>query len=113
MSNKFHASLPCWSATTHVHVLNVLSQQQLINGSLEPARQYFAEHNDPVGRGELDVVRMFPSLGREKIVHAHTKLLKRWKPQLDLQRLCKDGHISIGKTTNTKMDCVGVKGQNL
>ena len=56
---------------------------------------------------------MNPSLGREKIIQAHTKLLKRWKPQLDLQRLCKDVHISVGKTTNTKMDCVGVKGHNL
>ena len=42
---------------------------------------------------------MFPSLNCEKIVQAHTKLLQRWKPQLDLQRPCKDVHIS-----DTKMD---------
>ena len=93
--------------------LNVLSQQHLIQGFFEPAKAYFSEHNEAVGGGELDVVRMFPSLSREKIVKARTTLLKRWKPQLDLQRLQKNVHVSVGKTSDTKMDCVGIKGQNL
>ena len=93
--------------------LNVLSWQHLIQGFLEPAKAYFIEHNEAVGGGELDVVRMFPSLRPEKIVQAHTTLLERWKPQLDLRRLQKNVHRSVGKTSDTKMDCVGIKGQNL
>ena len=56
---------------------------------------------------------MFPSLKREKIVSAHERLLKRWRPQLDLQRACKDVHISVAKTSAKRMDAVGVKGTSL
>ena len=98
-------------------ILNVLSQQHMITGFLEPARQYFRETKTPVwgggGGGELDVVRMFPSLKREKIVSAHERLLKRWRPQLDLQCACKDVHISVAKTSAKRMDAVGVKGTSL
>ena len=107
------SSVPERHYTCAFVTLNVLSQQHLIEGFLKPARTYFKARDDAVGGGELDVVRMFPSLSREKIVQAHTKLLKRWKPQLDLQRLTKDVHISVGKTTETRMDCVGIKGHNL
>ena len=46
-------------------------------------------------------------------MQAHKKLLQRWKPQLDLQRHCKDVHISVGKPIDKRMDCVGVKGRQL
>ena len=93
--------------------LNELSQQHMITGFLEPARQHFRDTKTPVEGGELDVVHMFPSLRREKIVSAHERLLKRWRPQLDLQRACKDAHIFIAKAPDKTMDTVGIKGQNL
>ena len=59
------------------------------------------------------MVRMFPSPDREKIVSAHQCLVRRWKPQLDLQRGAKELYISVGKTSDKTMDCVGVRGHQL
>ena len=66
-----------------------------------------------MGGGGLDMVRMFPSLNREKIVNAPQRLVRRWRPQLDLQCGAKEVYIYVGKTSDKTMDCVGVRGHQL
>ena len=100
--------------TCSFFTLNVLNQEHLIEGFLKPAREFYRAQGIPVGGGgELDVVRMFPSLKKEKIIAARNKLYERWKPMLDLQRGTKDVHFSISKSANKKLDEVGAKGTNL
>ena len=60
--------------------VNVLNYQHMVTSFLESARQYFREHRITVGGGELDVIHMCLSSKREKIVSAHKRLLKQWKP---------------------------------
>ena len=99
--------------TCSFFTLNVLNQEHLIEGFLKPAREFYSAQGIPVGGGELDVVRMFPSLKKEKIIAARKKLYERWKPMLDLQRGTKEVNFSISKSANKKLDEVGAKGANL
>ena len=92
--------------------MNILDQQHLIKGFIEPARAYFLEHGVPVGGGELDLARMFPSLKRDRIVSAHRELAARYAKMRDLHRATKDIHFSIARTTDKKLDAIGLKGTN-
>jgi|Transcript_5570 hypothetical protein len=92
--------------------MNILDQQHLITGFIEPARAYFLEINIPMGGGGLDLARMFPSLKRDRIISAHQKLAGRYAKMRDLHRGTKDVHFSIARTKDKKLDAIGLKGMN-
>ena len=99
--------------TCSFFTLNILSQQHLLEGFLVTARDYFRDLGLPVRAGGLDVVRMSPSLKKDEILRVHKQLYQKWKPMLDLQRGPKDVHLSIGRTSQKKLDSLGCKEENL
>ena len=92
--------------------LNILDQRHLISGFIEPAREFFREHNIPVGAGELDLSRMFPSLNRDRIIDAHKRLAARYAKMCHLHRGTKELHFSVARTKDKKLDAIGIKGTN-
>ena len=87
--------------------LEILDQAHLVWGFLQPAREWYARTNTPVGVFELDLERMFPSIQRNRVPQAWKNLASRFSKMLPTRRGTDDLFVAVAKGQSKDMDVFG------
>ena len=87
--------------------LEILDQAHLVWGFLQPAREWYAKTNTPVGVFDLDLEHMFLSIQRNRVPQAWKNLASRFSKMLPTRRGTDHLFVAVAKGQSKDMDVFG------